>query len=103
MKVPVFLFLLLIAGSVCRAQDIDGLLSDRGYVQKQINCILDRGHCDLIGKHIKGLLPEFLRNHCGRCTPTQQAQGRRLAGFMQTYYPKEWALIKKRYGTPWDL
>ncbi|XP_054005837.1 ejaculatory bulb-specific protein 3-like [Hylaeus anthracinus] len=80
------------------AQDISNLLMDRNYVQKQINCILNRGHCDLIGRKIKGLLPEALNNNCRRCTYRQMEHARTLIGFMKRNYPREWHSIVGSYG-----
>lgn len=55
MKYQIILLLTAFAMTIfVEAQDISNLLSDRRYVQKQINCILDQGHCDVVGKKIKG-------------------------------------------------
>ncbi len=39
----------------CKAEDIaaDSKLKDRAYMQRQINCVLDRGPCDKTGNTIK--------------------------------------------------
>ncbi|XP_076302656.1 allergen Tha p 1-like [Lasioglossum baleicum] len=98
MKVQIFiLFTILILTNYIKAQDISNLLKDRQYVQKQINCILNRGHCDSIGRKIKELLPEAVNNRCQRCTPRQAAHAHTLIAFMQQNYPYEWRLILQHY------
>ncbi|XP_003705057.1 allergen Tha p 1 [Megachile rotundata] len=98
MKIQIFLLLVVVAvATFVEAQDISNLLNDRRYVQKQISCILDQGHCDAIGRKIKGLLPEALNNQCRRCTPKQAGHARTLIAFMQQNYPYEWRAIVQRY------
>ncbi|XP_012271970.1 ejaculatory bulb-specific protein 3-like [Orussus abietinus] len=84
--------------ALAQAQDISGLLMDRNYVRRQIDCILERGRCDVIGRRIKTLLPDALNNGCRRCTPSEARIARRLMEFMQTNYPNEWRAIVQRYG-----
>ncbi|XP_029038127.1 ejaculatory bulb-specific protein 3-like isoform X1 [Osmia bicornis bicornis] len=98
MKFLIFLFLTAFAITIfVEAQDISNLLNDRRYVQKQINCILGQGHCDVVGRKIKEILPEALNNHCRRCTPRQMAHARTLIAFMKENYPNEWHIIVQRY------
>ncbi|XP_017795804.1 PREDICTED: ejaculatory bulb-specific protein 3-like [Habropoda laboriosa] len=81
-----------------KTQDrIPNLLMNKQYVEKQIDCILDRGHCDAIGRKIKELLPEAINNYCRRCTSREVAQARTLITFMQQNYPQAWNLILRRY------
>ena len=54
-KVIFGLFAILTVLAICEAQDISVLLQDRAVVQKQINCALDRGVCDILGRQIKGI------------------------------------------------
>ncbi|XP_017765414.1 PREDICTED: ejaculatory bulb-specific protein 3-like [Eufriesea mexicana] len=98
MKVQIFfLFTIVIFTSYIKAQNISNLVKDRQYVQKQINCILNLGHCDSIGRKIKELLPEAVNNRCQRCTPRQATHARTLIAFMQQNYPYEWHLILQHY------
>ncbi|CAL7945808.1 unnamed protein product [Xylocopa violacea] len=92
-----FLFAIFALMTFAEAQNISKLLMDKRYVQRQINCILGRGHCDIIGRKISELLPEAVYNHCQRCTPQQGAHARMLIVFMQQNYPQEWHLILQRY------
>ncbi|KAG7203189.1 hypothetical protein KM043_010296 [Ampulex compressa] len=98
MKIQAVIILtIVVITGLCQGQDISGLLADRRYVEKQINCILERGHCDVIGRQIKGLLPEVLNNNCRRCTPHQVRTAHRLISFMRQSYPNEWSHIVRSY------
>ncbi|XP_031842041.1 putative odorant-binding protein A10 [Nomia melanderi] len=92
-----FLVTLLVLASFIQAQNILHLLSDRRYVERQISCILNRAPCDVVGKTVKGLLPEALNNDCRRCTPRQMEHAQILMGFMRQNYPNEWYSIVQYY------
>ncbi|KAK2574976.1 hypothetical protein KPH14_008739 [Odynerus spinipes] len=98
MKVQIALALFLIGAiAYCQGQDVSRLLMDRVYVNKQINCILERGPCDGIGRHLKDMLPQALDNNCQRCTPAQKRRAVKLISFMRQNYPNEWNIIVQRY------
>lgn len=48
----VFVIVTIIASG--EAQDVGVLLMDRRLVEREINCILERGPCGPIGRQIKG-------------------------------------------------
>ncbi|XP_076632316.1 allergen Tha p 1 [Colletes latitarsis] len=93
-----FILIILVSITLTAAVNISNLLTNRRFVEKQIDCILNRGHCDSIGKTIKGLLPEALNNNCRRCTPEQTEQARTMIEFMKRNYPNEWHSIVRHYG-----
>lgn len=92
--------LILVLASTALAQDISLLLQNRDLVNREIGCVLQRNPCDVIGKQIKGLLPEALHNGCGRCTPQQAANAKKLMSFMRQNFPNEWRSILQIYGKP---
>lgn len=51
----IFGFLTILATlEIFAAQDVPKMLKDKVLVQRQINCAMDRGPCDAMGKQIKG-------------------------------------------------
>lgn len=118
-----FLLTIVALSTFSNAQEILNLLRDERFVEKQINCVLNRGHCDIIGRKIKskvwdirwnklislfiflklqwsffaGLLPEALNNNCRGCTSRDITHARILMDFMQRNYPNEWYLIRQHY------
>ncbi|CAK9806585.1 Allergen Tha p 1 [Anthophora quadrimaculata] len=101
MKGYIFLlFTVFVLATFANAQDhISNLLRDKRYIERQIDCILDRGYCDIMGRKFKEWLPEAVNNHCRRCTPWQAAQTQTLITFMQQNYSHMWNLIVQRYET----
>ncbi|XP_066590772.1 ejaculatory bulb-specific protein 3-like [Prorops nasuta] len=101
MQVKIFVALLVIGlAGFCQSQDVSGLLMDQRLVSKEIRCVLQQGHCDAIGRQIRGLLPEVLNNDCRRCTQRQARNARKLVEFMQRQHPIEWNQIVEMYTNP---
>nr|QGW50254.1 chemosensory protein 7 [Chouioia cunea] len=94
----VVLMLLLLLAIVASAQDVNILLQNKNLVSREIGCVLQRNPCDVIGKQIRGLLPEALNNGCGRCTPQQATNAKKLIAYMKKNYPNEWVMIAQMYG-----
>ncbi|XP_014287756.2 ejaculatory bulb-specific protein 3 [Halyomorpha halys] len=91
--------------SSCEAQllggtaplDVGRILSDRGYVQQQLNCVLGRGQCDAIGNQLRLVIPEVLSRNCRICTPQQAQTARNVINFISQNYPNEWSQIQSRF------
>nr|WVD93737.1 chemosensory protein 13 [Graphosoma rubrolineatum] len=96
---------LLVALSTCQGQqfggigiqDIQRILSDRRYVQQQLNCVLDRGQCDPIGNQLRNVIPEVLTRNCRLCSPQQAQTARNVINFLSQNYPNEWSQIQRRF------
>ncbi|KZC04255.1 PREDICTED: ejaculatory bulb-specific protein 3-like [Dufourea novaeangliae] len=94
----VFGVTILVLTTFVEAKEISQLLQDRRYVERQIRCILNEGHCDIIGKTVKELLPEALNDNCRHCTSRQREHAQTLMAFTQRNYPNEWLAIVQQYG-----
>ncbi|CAH1100352.1 unnamed protein product [Psylliodes chrysocephalus] len=76
---------------------IDATLKDKRYLMRQLKCALGEGPCDPVGRRLKSLAPLVLQGSCSQCTPQEQRQIRKVLGYMQVNFPKEWNRILKEY------
>ncbi|RZC18444.1 OS-D domain containing protein [Asbolus verrucosus] len=72
-------------------------LSGNTYIEKQLLCALDKAPCDVLGRQIKGALPEIIGKNCQSCDPRQVANARRIARYVQTKYPDVWNALVQKY------
>ncbi|KAJ9585931.1 hypothetical protein L9F63_020439 [Diploptera punctata] len=73
-------------------------LANSDLVQREIDCVLDRGQCDEIGTFLKSVLPEVVGRNCASCTPEQAATARSITEFVRTTRPDAYNEIQARYG-----
>ncbi|CAH1400269.1 unnamed protein product [Nezara viridula] len=96
---------LLVALNSCGGQqlgsigplDIQKILSDKVYVQQQLNCVLDQGQCDAVGNQLRRVIPEVLERNCRFCTPQQAQNARNVVNYISQNYPDEWSQIQRRF------
>ncbi|PSN34932.1 hypothetical protein C0J52_20146 [Blattella germanica] len=78
--------------------DISRFLRDNAFIQREIDCILDKGPCDEIGRNLKLALPEVVTRNCRSCNLQQATNARRLINYVRSYYPNVYDQIQARYG-----
>jgi hypothetical protein len=72
-------------------------LNDRIWMYSQINCILDKGPCDEVGKTAKRIGADALTGHCPRpCDKCTKKAMRQVIGKLQNEYPAAWFEIQKK-------
>nr|APY22695.1 chemosensory protein 36 [Cnaphalocrocis medinalis] len=60
--------------------DMDKILGDNAMFTGYINCLLDKGPCELeYSADFRKLLPEVISTACANCTPIQKANVRKTA------------------------
>ncbi|KDR22550.1 putative odorant-binding protein A10 [Zootermopsis nevadensis] len=77
--------------------DISHLLQNNAVIQQQINCVLDRGPCNELGRMLKLALPEVVGRNCRSCTAQQAANARRLVNFIRQRHPDVYSAVVARY------
>ncbi|XP_063990948.1 ejaculatory bulb-specific protein 3-like [Diachasmimorpha longicaudata] len=76
---------------------VETFLKDKTFVNKEIDCMLNKAPCDIIGQMIKDILPDALNNDCGHCSSIQAKIMRRLMDFMETSHPELNRQIRELY------
>jgi len=73
----------------------DNALNDEGFVRAQLSC-LKGGKCDEIGRKIKRIAPEILRDRCPPpCNECNKKQFRKIMSTLARKYPRELQQIMK--------
>nr|XP_050854937.1 uncharacterized protein LOC127065928 [Vespula vulgaris] len=93
----VIVFSLAVIVASCQGQDDMNRLTDKSFVRKQLDCILERRPCDKIGQNMKDLIPIIAYNNCQRCNPLLKQRYAKLRNFMLHHYPNEWNAIIQHY------
>ncbi|XP_076245958.1 allergen Tha p 1 [Calliopsis andreniformis] len=93
----VLLFIVITLANFANAQGIMKFLNNKRFVEKQIDCILERGRCDVVGKRLIEFIPEILNDNCKYCSPQHKYYARTLLDFMSKNYPRELKLMIRRY------
>ncbi|XP_056640777.1 ejaculatory bulb-specific protein 3-like isoform X1 [Diorhabda sublineata] len=76
---------------------LEASLKDKRYLLRQLKCAIGEAPCDAVGRRLKSLAPLVLQGSCSQCTPQEQRQIRKVLGYMQVNFPKEWNKIIKQY------
>nr|UMT69263.1 chemosensory protein 11 [Ophraella communa] len=76
---------------------LEASLKDKRYLLRQLKCAIGEAACDSVGRRLKSLAPLVLQGSCSQCTPQEQRQIRKVLGYMQVNFPKEWNKILKQY------
>ncbi|KAG5874692.1 hypothetical protein JTB14_024082 [Gonioctena quinquepunctata] len=76
---------------------LEKALKDKRYLQRQLKCAIGEAPCDSVGRRLKSLAPLVLQGSCSQCSPQEQKQIRKVLGYMQVNFPKEWNKILKQY------
>ncbi|CAG9859425.1 unnamed protein product [Phyllotreta striolata] len=76
---------------------LEATLKDKRYLMRQLKCALGEGPCDPVGRRLKSLAPLVLQGSCSQCTEQEQRQIRKVLGYMQVNFPKEWNKILRQY------
>lgn len=125
MKVAVALLALFAASTYAQlgsritleTMDVEGMLRNQKLVRKQIDCVLERGRCDINGRDLKGnytirkndyeqlfisfyisaFLPEAIGDDCEDCSPRVKYNVDRVINYMRVNHPAEWAEIHEKY------
>lgn len=92
----------LVAVVVAQRQQIsdsalETALGDKRFIQRQLQCALGEGPCDVIGKRLKTLAPLVLRGACPQCSPQETKQIQYTLSYVQRNYPQQWAKIVRQY------
>ena len=85
---------------LCKGSDltVDIKLKDKGYVQHQLNCVLDKGPCDKTGLMIKRLAPDVMRGLCPKpCNVCTERQIKRMMATVSRNYPQEWSEMLRSF------
>ncbi|XP_049964418.1 allergen Tha p 1-like [Schistocerca serialis cubense] len=75
------------------------VLSDDGFVRRQIECVLGDAPCDAIGRNLKRVIPEVVLNECRRCSPQQAASAMHLMDFLDSRHPGVWQAVREKYSS----
>uniref|UniRef100_A0A6P7G107 Odorant-binding protein A10 n=1 Tax=Diabrotica virgifera virgifera TaxID=50390 RepID=A0A6P7G107_DIAVI len=78
-------------------ETLDATLNDKRYLLRQLKCAIGEASCDSVGRRLKSLAPLVLQGSCTQCTPQEQRQIRKVLGYMQVNFPKEWNKILRQY------
>jgi len=76
----------------CAATNLitDEKLKDETFIKSQMDCAMNRGPCDDIGKQIRILAPEVLAGRCpAPCNPCIKDQIRKVMSQLSQKYPRE--------------
>ncbi|KAF7989850.1 hypothetical protein HCN44_008524 [Aphidius gifuensis] len=76
---------------------IEAALKNDRYLKRQLQCALGTQPCDAVGKKLKELAPQVLRNNCVKCTPDELNQIRKVLITIQNRFPKEFGMILRQY------
>ncbi|XP_057339263.1 uncharacterized protein LOC130676777 [Microplitis mediator] len=70
-------------------------------LKAQVDCVLDRGVCDDVGRFAKQILPEYMATRkCSMCDDAMNARLGRTIGLMHAYFPNELVEIQNKYSSP---
>lgn len=70
-------------------------------LKAQVDCVLDRGVCDEVGRFAKQILPEFMATRkCSMCDEAMNARLQRTIGLMHVYFKNELLEIQNKYSSP---
>ncbi|XP_049831635.1 putative odorant-binding protein A10 [Schistocerca gregaria] len=75
------------------------VLSDDGFVRRQLDCVLGDAPCDAIGRNLKRVIPEVVLNECRRCSPQQAASAMHLMDFLDSRHPGVWQAVREKYSS----
>lgn len=84
----------------CAAEDAAAnvKLNDRSFIKQQVQCVLDQGPCDDIGRSIKLLAPEVMKGRCPPpCDPCKQKQIQKIMATLSKEYSQEWGQILNQF------
>lgn len=85
---------------LCKGSDVtvDIKLKDKRYVQKQLDCVLNKGPCDKTGLMIKRLAPDVMRGLCPKpCNVCTERQIKRMMATVSRNYPQEWSEMLRSF------
>jgi len=77
----------------------DQKLNDPVFINTQLECLLDRGECDEIGKLIKRMAPDIIRGGCHHpCDPCKKKQIQKVMSVLSRRYPRQFQTMLKKFG-----
>jgi len=85
----------------CAAQGVyaDEKLQDPVFINQQLDCLLDKGECDDIGKLIKRMAPDVIRGGCHHpCDPCKKKQIQKVMAVLSRKYPRQFQKMLQRFG-----
>ncbi|GLV39846.1 uncharacterized protein CBL_08090 [Carabus blaptoides fortunei] len=94
MDIRLCIVVLLVGLTLISGQSI--LMSS--YLERQLQCALDKAPCDYYGYQIKRSLPFILNNECRACDPRKMSNAQLLAKFIEMRYPDIWMELLQKYG-----
>ncbi|XP_053615089.1 ejaculatory bulb-specific protein 3-like [Plodia interpunctella] len=78
--------------------DVDKIIGDDNLFTGYINCMLDKGPCDLEhSEEFKKILPEVIATSCAKCTPIQRNHVRKTVKAIGEKRPDEFKIFKSKY------
>nr|WPA71052.1 chemosensory protein protein 3 [Diaphania glauculalis] len=78
--------------------DVDKILGDDAVFTGYLNCLLDKGPCDLENsKEFRDLLPEVIATACAKCTPIQRKSVRKTVKAITEKKPDEFKEFINKY------
>jgi len=72
--------------------NIEEYLRDEKAMERQVQCVLNGGTCDAIGRWIKPRVTAAFLGECPMCTPKQQQNMKRIMDYMQKNRPIEYRM-----------
>nr|QGN03661.1 putative chemosensory protein 12 [Conopomorpha sinensis]WGJ79144.1 chemosensory protein 5 [Conopomorpha sinensis] len=77
--------------------DVDKIIADDALLTRYMNCMLDKGPCDLeLSAEFKKILPEIVQTACEKCTPKQKNIIRKLVSTTQEKKPEEFLAFHEK-------
>ncbi|XP_012549936.3 allergen Tha p 1 [Bombyx mori] len=78
--------------------DVDKILSDDKLFTDYINCMLDKGPCEVeYSSEFKELLPEVIATSCAKCTPIQKTGLRKTVKALSVKRPDDFSQFRAKY------
>nr|ALS03840.1 chemosensory protein 15 [Ectropis obliqua] len=78
--------------------DVDKIIADDALFTKYIDCMLDKGPCEVEhSADFKKLLPEVIATSCAKCSPIQKKHVRKTVKTLGEKKPAELLEFKKMY------
>ncbi|XP_013187534.1 ejaculatory bulb-specific protein 3 [Amyelois transitella] len=78
--------------------DVDKIIGDDSLFSGYINCMLEKGPCDLEhSEEFKKILPEVISTSCSKCTPVQRSHVRKTVKALAEKKPDDFKVFKSKY------
>ncbi|XP_059480567.1 uncharacterized protein LOC132199676 [Neocloeon triangulifer] len=92
-----FLLVLICKESSGQQLDIKPYLQDSAFMNRLLNCMLNRGECDGIGNVVKSMAKSLITTRCATCEPQIKNAVETGIYWLQSRYNREWNELVRMY------